>query len=143
METLQRLSRRQVDAPRAVRRLQTSDRGASLNAVAGSLRVRPPSALDHLTALEGHGLVARHRGKSRLTERGEACLAEYERHHRVAENVFQSLGMPPEDTCTAAREVDLALSHRTVEQLCLAQGHPSECPHGAPILPCRPDRARS
>jgi len=62
METLQRLSHRQVDALQAVRCFQGAGQGASLNAIAVSLRVRPPSALDHLIALEEHGLVLRHRG---------------------------------------------------------------------------------
>jgi len=142
METLQRLSRRQVDALRVVRRSQRTDRGASLAEIARALGVRPPSALDHLTALETMGLVERRRGKSRVTRKGEACLAEYQRHHRVAETVFQRLGLPASETCSAAREIDLALSHHTVEQLCEAGGHPSECPHGAPIADCGPARGR-
>jgi DtxR family transcriptional regulator, Mn-dependent transcriptional regulator len=138
METLERLSRRQLDALIAVRRGQSAERGASLKLIAKGLHVRPPSALDHLTALEAHGLVSRYRGKSRLTPRGEACLGEYQRHHRVAENLFQQLGLSIEDTHEAALEVDLALSHRTVDRLCEAAGHPRECPHGEPIAPCRP-----
>lgn len=142
METLQRLSRRQVDALQAVGRNAVGERGASLNSVAKSLRVRPPSALDHLTVLEERGLVARRRGKSRLTTRGEACLLEYRRHHRVAENLFSRFGLEPDATCAAAREVDLSLSHRTVEELCRAEGHPVECPHGEPIGPCSSPRGR-
>lgn len=136
MESLEQLSRRQVDALRAVRHLERDDRGAPLGAVAATLAVRPPTALDHLTALETLGLVARHRGKSRVTDRGRACLEDYQRHHRVAETLFRRLGLTPEATCRAAREVDLALSHRTVERICAAEGHPPECPHGAPIPPC-------
>jgi Mn-dependent DtxR family transcriptional regulator len=137
MEILQRLSRRQIDTLRAVRRAQRSDHGASLTEVAEALSVRPPSALDHLTALEHLGLVERHRGKSRVSRKGEACLAEYLRHHRVAETIFGRLGLPPAETCAAAREIDLAISHRTVEEICQAQQHPAACPHGEPIVPCR------
>lgn len=142
MELLERLSRRQVETLIAVRRGETSAKGTSLNFVAHALGVRPPSALDHLTTLEGLSLVARHRGKSRLTARGEACLSEYQRHHRVAENLFQRLGLSVADTHVAALEVDLALSHRTVNRLCEAEGHPTECPHGAPIAPCHTDRPK-
>jgi len=140
METLQRLSRRQVDALRAVRRLQRSDRGAALGEVAGLLRVSPPSALGHLSVLEGLGLVARHRGKSRVTSEGARCLTEYQRHHRVAESLFERIGLAPSAVCAAAREVDLAISHDTVDELCRVGGHPEECPHGQPITPCRPHR---
>ncbi|EQD31041.1 iron repressor protein [mine drainage metagenome] len=136
MEPLQQLTRRQIDALDAVRRGETPGGGASLTAVARLLRVRPPSALDHLTQLESLRLVDRYRGKSRLTTRGTQTLAEYRRHHRIAEGMFGRLGLSPDDTCRAAREIDLALSHRTIERLCVAEGHPSTCPHGAPIPKC-------
>ncbi len=136
METLQRLTRRQVDALGAVRRCETPGRGASLTSGARRRGVRPPSALDHLTQLEKLRLVHRHRGKSRITPRGQATLLEYQRHHRIAEGMFGRLGLSPDDTCRAAREIDLALSHRTIERLCVAEGHPGSCPHGAPIEEC-------
>lgn len=140
MELLERLSRRQVETLKAVRSGETAEKGTSLNLISRLLRIRPPSALDHLTTLEELNLVTRHRGKSRVTARGDACLREYQRHHRVAENLFQRLGLSAADTHAAALEVDLALSHRTVDRLCEAEGHPSECPHGEPILPCRAGR---
>jgi DtxR family transcriptional regulator, Mn-dependent transcriptional regulator len=136
MEPLERLTRRQVDTLRAIGPNETREHGASLKVIATSLNVRPPSALAHITPLEQLGLVERFRGKSRLTARGRATLLEYQRHHRVAETLFSQLGLSPEATCTAAREVDLSLSHRTVEKVCAAEGHPSVCPHGEPITPC-------
>lgn len=137
METLQRLTRRQVDALRSIGHQETPERGVSLKVTAASLKVRPPSALGHLTALEEMGLISRHRGKSRLTPKGQSTLTEYNRHHRVAETLFGSLGLAPAETCAAAREIDLAISHRTIEEVCRAQQHPAECPHGEPIAPCR------
>ena len=136
MEPLERLTRRQVDALEAIRTHETSSRGVSLNTIAAGLHVRPPSALAHVSVLERMGLVDRYRGKSRLTARGRACATEYQRHHRVAEHMFARLGFPEKDLCTAAREVDLALDHATVERLCRAEGHPTTCPHGEPIPPC-------
>ena len=136
METLEKLTRRQVDALRTVARQETPGRGVSLKITAASLGVTPPSALGYLTPLEAMGLIDRHRGKSRLTPRGRSTLIEYQRHHRVAESLFGQLGLAPKDTCEAAREVDLAISHDTVERLCAAEGHPATCPHGQPISPC-------
>ena len=136
MELLERLTRRQVDALASIRAGETEERGASLNSIARALHVRAPSALAHVTVLERMGLVARYRGKSRLTEQGRACIADYQRHHRVAEQMFAHLGFPPKEICAAAREVDLALDHATVERLCRAEGHPTICPHGQPIPPC-------
>ncbi len=136
METLQRLTRRQVDALRAVGGAETAEHGASLKTTASALGVTSPSALECLTPLEELGLISRHRGKSRLTPRGRTTLVEYQRHHRVAENLFGQLGLAPDASCEAAREVDLAISHSTVERICAAEGHPEVCPHGAPISPC-------
>lgn len=136
METLERLTRRQVDVLRAIGPRETPERGVSLKSIAALLKVRPPSALEHVTPLEQLGLVERHRGKSRLTTRGRATLLEYERHHRVAETLFGHLGLSPEATCEAAREVDLSISHKTVEKVCAAEGHPTICPHGEPIGAC-------
>ena len=144
METLQRLTRRQVEALQAVRANESEERGAPLSVVATELKIRPPSALDLLTPMECLGLVSRYRGKSRLTDRGRTTHTEYDRHHRIAEGLFRHMGMCPAEICAAAREVDLALSHRTVERLYRAEGHPRLCPHGEPIPAGPPARgARS
>ena len=140
MEPLQRLSRRQLETLRIVAAGTTETRGVSLNAVAAQLGVRPPSALAHLGPLEELGLVDRFRGKSAVTRRGRACLDEYLRHHRIAESLFAQAGLAADASHTAALEVDLALSHRTVQELCEAEGHPTICPHGQPIAPCSTGR---
>jgi len=142
VETLQQLTHRQVEALQVIGSRQSELRGASLKEVASGLRVRPPSALAHLGPLEDLGLIARFRGKSRLTRRGFSVLEEYRRHHRVAESLFARAGLSAEATCRAAREVDLSLSHRTVERICAAEGHPSVCPHGARIPPCSGEAQR-
>jgi DtxR family Mn-dependent transcriptional regulator len=136
METLQKLTRRQLDTLQAIVAEETPEHGAALNRIASSMHVSAPSALGHLTPLEVLGLVERHRGKSRLTSKGRGTLLEYQRHHRVAETLFGRLGLAPAETCAAAREIDLAISHRVVEEICRAQRHPTTCPHGAPIAPC-------
>jgi Mn-dependent DtxR family transcriptional regulator len=136
METLQKLTRRQLETLQAILAKETAGHGVPLKLIASTLRMSPPSALGHLTPLEQLGLVQRHRGKSRMTEKGRNTLLEYQRHHRVAETIFGSLGLPPAETCAAAREIDLAISHRTVEEVCRAQQHPISCPHGEPIAPC-------
>jgi DtxR family transcriptional regulator, Mn-dependent transcriptional regulator len=136
VETLQRLTRRQLETLRFVARGAPADPGLSLNAIAAGLGVRPPSALAHLSPLEQMGLIRRFRGKSSVTRRGQLCLDEYLRHHRVAESLFARAGLPASATHAAALEVDLALSHRTVQEICEAEGHPTTCPHGRPIAPC-------
>ncbi len=141
METLAKLTRRQIEVLDALRLKESPERGVSLLDVAQALRVTPPSALAHLTPLESLGLVSRYRGKTRITPRGREVLEEYRRHHRVAEILFGGVGLPPAAACTAAREIDMALSHRTVDAVCRVQNHPTACPHGEPILPCHGDSA--
>jgi DtxR family transcriptional regulator, Mn-dependent transcriptional regulator len=136
VEALQKLTRRQLEALQVVGTRETRERGVPLKSIAASMRLTAPSALGHVTPLEHLGLVTRYRGKSRLSERGRRTLLEYQRHHRVAETLFSQLGLSPEATCQAAREVDLSLSHKTVERVCAAEGHPEVCPHGEPIEPC-------
>lgn len=128
MEALQRLTRRQLETLQTVLAKQTTDRGVSLKLIASSLKLSPPSALSHLTPLEQLGLVVRYRGKSRLTDRGRNTLEEYRRHHRIAETLFGSLGLGPAETCAAAHEIDLAMSHRTVEEICRVQQHRPPAP---------------
>ncbi|MCI4318168.1 MAG: metal-dependent transcriptional regulator [Thermoplasmata archaeon] len=136
MEPLQRLTRKQLDTLQRVERIETSAKGAALNALARSLHVSAPTALAHLTVLESLGLVARSRGKTRVSARGQTCLREYVRHHRVAETLFAEAGLSPDDACVAAHEVDMGLSHRIVEKVCESERHPAKCPHGQPIDPC-------
>jgi Mn-dependent DtxR family transcriptional regulator len=138
VETLQRLTRRQLEALRFVATHATEEHGIPLNTIAEGLGVRAPSALAHLGPLEELGLISRFRGKSAITRRGQTCLDEYLRHHRVAESLFARAGLPADATHAAALEVDLALSHRTVQEICEAEGHPKVCPHGRPIAPCSP-----
>jgi Mn-dependent DtxR family transcriptional regulator len=136
METLQKLTRRQLETLQAISARESPRKGVALKEIAASLRMTAPSALGHVTPLEEMHLVERYRGKSRLTEKGRGTLDEYRRHHRVAETLFGKLGLPPSETCAAAHEIDLAISHRTVEEVCRAQQHPAACPHGEPIGPC-------
>ncbi len=135
VEPLQRLTRRQLEALETVGRLESDSRGVALKIVARSMAVAPPSALEHIRALEEYALVARRSGKTRLTRLGRACLREYRRHHRVAESLFGRAGLDAQAACSAAREIDLALTHRTVNRLWALQGKPATCPHGEPIGP--------
>lgn len=140
METLQRLTRRQLEVLQLVERLPATRKGVSLEDIAASLFIKPPSALEHVRALQYMGLVRRVSGKTRITARGRLCLNDYERHHRIAESVFYKMKLPVDEACRAAKEIDMALSHDIVERLCSIQGHPKACPHGKPIPPCSEDR---
>jgi Mn-dependent transcriptional regulator len=139
VEVLQRLTRRQLEVLQLVETLPATRKGVSLEDIANSLSIKPPSALEHVRTLQFLGLVKRVSGKTRITVRGRACLDDYQRHHRIVENIFYRMKLPADEACRAAREIDMALSHDIVERLCSIQGHPKECPHGKPIPPCSGD----
>lgn len=142
MEVLQRLTRKQVTVLEKISHYQGSDSGVPLKTLAESMKIRPPSALIHVRVLQNEGLVGRRAGKTWITRKGVSCISEYRRHHRIAEMMFTNLSFAPEDACRAALEIDLALTHATVEKVCGAEGHPSACPHGEPIAPCSKSSGR-
>ncbi|HEV8050102.1 MAG TPA: hypothetical protein VGP88_05870, partial [Thermoplasmata archaeon] len=74
METLQKLTRRQLETLQAILAKETPERGVSLKLIASTMHLTAPSALGHLTPLEELGLVDRYRGKSRLTTKGRGTL---------------------------------------------------------------------
>ncbi|MEM3637434.1 MAG: metal-dependent transcriptional regulator [Conexivisphaerales archaeon] len=142
MELLQKLTRRQVEVLLTIKGLPLKKKGVQLEDIASALGVSPPTALEHVKALQYLGLVRRVAGKTRVTSRGEACINEYWRHHRVAESLFFTLHFPADRACEAAKMVDLALSHEIIDRLCSVQGHPRACPHGQPIPPCSEEMNR-
>lgn len=142
MEILQKLTRRQLDVLQLIRDLPAAKKGVKLEDIALSLGVKPPTALQHLKVLQYLGLVKRASGKTKITKRGEACLDEYQRHHRIVENMFFNFRFTPDRACQAAKQIDLILSHDMIEELCTAQGHPKECPHGQPIAACSGEKMR-
>ena len=132
METLELLTKKQLQALQTIGSIATHSKGAPLSTIADKLRISPPSALELVRALETLGLVNRKSGKTKLTSSGCRCLEEYDRHHRIAENLFAKF-LDPEESHRAASEIDFSLSHETVERLYEAEGLPETCPHGKPI----------
>jgi Mn-dependent DtxR family transcriptional regulator len=132
-----RLTRRQLEALTLVSTTEARGQGVPLRVVAAALRLRPPSAMAHLNHLEALGLLRCYRGKRGTTPKGHDSLNEYLRRHRVTEIAFSRAGLPPDESHTAALEVDLSLRSRTVDVICKASGHPTACPHGFPIAHSR------
>ncbi len=135
MEILQKLTRKQLTTLQIIDKNSSSTNGVSLKDIASELGVKPPSALELVRVLEDFNLVERTSRKRKLSESGRKCIEEYNRHHRVTEVLFAKL-LDSDSSHKAAREVDMWISHETVDKLCAAEGHPKECPHGHPIMPC-------
>jgi putative ABC transport system ATP-binding protein len=70
-----------------------------------------------------------------FTVRGRKRAAELVRRHRLAERLFtESLGMLDEhEVEEQACRFEHILSADATDKICAFLGHPTECPHGAPI----------
>ncbi len=135
MEVLQRISRRQLLALRLIEKWQSSKGAMPLKDIAMSMGIKPPSALEILRPLESLGLIERISGKSKLSKAGEDCLIEYRRRHRLVEILLASV-LDEGKIHEAAIEIDMSVSKKTADSVCVAMGHPDTCPHGEDIAPC-------
>jgi energy-coupling factor transporter ATP-binding protein EcfA2 len=72
-----------------------------------------------------------------FTERGRHRAAELIRRHRLAERLFtESLGLIDEhEVEEQACKFEHILSPEATDKICTFLGHPTSCPHGAPIPP--------
>jgi putative ABC transport system ATP-binding protein len=72
-----------------------------------------------------------------LTERGRKKAADIIRRHRLAERLFtDSLALDSETEIEQqACKFEHILSPEATDKICRFLGHPSTCPHGAPIPP--------
>jgi len=116
---------------RALRRLGGLERFVGSSEVARELGVSKPTSVIMLKRLEAKGLVCyeKRRG-ARITEDGEACLRELDWRHVVIESLLTSVGIPEEEACMAAREMELCVPLSTLVIACRVLGHPSESPCG-------------
>jgi putative ABC transport system ATP-binding protein len=82
-----------------------------------------------------------------LTERGHKRAADIIRRHRLAERLFtDSLAMDSETEIEQqACKFEHILSPGATDKICTFLGHPTTCPHGAPIPPgaCCLERGKS
>ncbi len=72
-----------------------------------------------------------------LTERGRARAADVIRRHRLAERLFTEC-LHMQDETEIEREAckfEHILSPEATDKICTVLGHPTTCPHGAPIPP--------
>jgi len=123
------------DYAKAIYSLETREEGASTNALAERLNVRPGSVSGMLRKLTALGLVAHepYRG-ARLTERGRAVALEVIRHHRLLELfLVESLGMGWDEVHAEAERLEHVLSEELEQLIAAKLGNPTFDPHGDPI----------
>jgi DtxR family Mn-dependent transcriptional regulator len=109
--------------------------GASTNAIAQALSVRPASVTGMLKKLADLKLVVyTPYQNARLTRRGERIALEVVRHHRLLE-VFlvETMGYTWDKVHVEADRLEHAISEDFEDRLAARLGNPKTDPHGDPI----------
>ena len=123
------------DYIRSIFILEEEGRETKTSELARRLGIKPASVTEMIGKLASLGLVAhdRYRG-TRMTEKGKNVTNSILRRHRLLERLFVDVvGLDTSSACAEALKLELLLSDRTVDSICVALNHPSECPCGKPI----------
>jgi DtxR family Mn-dependent transcriptional regulator len=132
---MEKLSPQIQDYLKRIYLLESQPGGASTNAIAQALGVRPASVTGMLKKLAQLRLVRHvpYQG-ARLTRRGERIALEVVRHHRLLE-VFlvETMGYTWDEVHVEADRLEHAISEDFEDRLAARLGNPKTDPHGDPI----------
>ncbi|HSR47404.1 MAG TPA: metal-dependent transcriptional regulator [Anaerolineales bacterium] len=123
------------DYLKAIYELERRTGGASTNAIAEALGVRPASVTGMLKKLASMKLIRHtpYQG-ARLTPRGEKIALEVVRHHRLLELfLIEVLGYSWDEVHHEADRLEHFISEDFEDRLAARLGHPEVDPHGDPI----------
>lgn len=123
------------DYLKTIHLLESQPGGASTNAIAEALGVRPASVTGMLKKLAGMKLVRHtpYQG-ARLTPSGEKIALEVLRHHRLIELfLIEVLGYSWDEVHSEADRLEHFISEDFEDRLAAHLGHPAIDPHGDPI----------
>ncbi len=125
---------RSEDALKHILAWQHASKPASLESLAGSLRLPPSTALRLATGLESAGWVKCGAAGIGLTPEGEHRALQVVRAHRLWErHLSDDANMPIGKLHQAAERAEHSLSSSEVARLDAHLGHPQHDPHGDPI----------
>lgn len=109
-------------------------RTATLDSVAGALRLSRRAALQLVRRMEVRGLATSRAGAVQITPDGERLAVEVIRAHRLWERYLaDEARMPLGDIHTEAEQREHDRPAESVEALAAALGYPERDPHGDPI----------
>ncbi|MCL4314567.1 MAG: metal-dependent transcriptional regulator [Candidatus Thermoplasmatota archaeon] len=104
-----------------------------LSEVAHLMGIKPPTLLQNLKRLESEGFVKREKGMINLTEMGRKEYAALVKNHRVIELMLVNNGVPVDDACRTAENVDYVMDRQITDTIFEHLGRPLKCPHGRMI----------
>ena len=123
------------DYLQAIYEIEQEHQRVSTTALAEQMQVKPASATSMLKRLAEMGLVTYEPYQGAvLTAEGEARALEMIRHHQLLETFLaEVLDVPWDRVYEEAHRMEHALSEYIEARIDDMLGHPTVCPHGAPI----------
>lgn len=125
---------RREDALKFILKAEANRQTPTLEAVAGSLQMKPSAAAELLKDMEAHGLVSYYEGRLRLQPGGRDIALHVVRAHRLWESYLaDQTGVAEKDWHPRAERQEHLLSREETEFLARRLGHPIRDPHGDAI----------
>ena len=125
---------RREDALKFILKAEANRQTPTLEAVAGSLQMKPSAAAGLLQDMEARGLVSYDEGRLRLQSSGREVALHVIRAHRLWESYLaDQTGVAEKDWHHRAERQEHLLSPEETEFIARRLGHPSRDPHGDAI----------
>ena len=125
---------RREDALKFILKTEANRQTPTIEAVAGSLQMKPSAAAELLKDMEAHGLVSYDEGRLRLQPGGRDIALHVVRAHRLWESYLaDQTGVAEKDWHHRAERQEHLLSREETEFLARRLGHPTRDPHGDAI----------
>ena len=122
---------RREDALKFILKAEANRQTPTLEAVAGSLQMKPSDTVELLKDMEAHGLVSYDEGRLRLQPGGREVALHVIRAHRLWESYLaDQTGVAERDWHHRAERQEHLLSREDTEFLARRLGHPTRDPHG-------------
>ncbi len=104
--------------------------------LAEEFRIAPASVTEMIQKIAMRGLLVYepYRGV-KLTDEGRRVIMQILRGHRLIEKLLVDfIGMDASSACNEASTLELVVSEKVVNGICVAFNHPEFCPCGKPVF---------
>lgn len=122
------------DALKFIQHCELHGKSATLNSIAGALKISPDKISGLLEQMVNHQLIEFGENKIQLTSKGVDYALRITRAHHLWEEFFaQETGLPFDEIHRRADMIEHTVTEKELEELSLQLGNPMYDPHGDPI----------
>lgn len=122
------------DALKFIQHCELHGKSATLNSIAGALKISPVKISGLIEQMLNHQLIEFGENKIQLTSKGVDYALRITRAHHLWEEFFaQETGLPFEEIHRRADMIEHTVTEKELEELSLQLGNPMYDPHGDPI----------